>query len=133
MCAGSSRLFIWLRLRCHFKRLLSRTLLFHSLAWWFFIFDGQRLEIVGDEGIPETAEFFVDNFWEDEVASSQVCVHACEILCGWFYVCCCCAPARLGVFELLLEVDVCRAGVRPCVFSFVGWLFVVVACVLYMS
>eukprot|EP00752_Nemacystus_decipiens_P005691 g5151.t1 len=30
-----------------------------------------RLEIVGDEGIPETAEFFVDNFWENEVAPSQ--------------------------------------------------------------
>ncbi|CAM9374793.1 unnamed protein product, partial [Hapterophycus canaliculatus] len=30
-----------------------------------------RLEVVTDETIPETAEFFVDNFWEDEVAPSQ--------------------------------------------------------------
>ncbi|CAN0306626.1 unnamed protein product [Pylaiella littoralis] len=30
-----------------------------------------RLETVTDETIPETAEFFVDNFWENEVAPSQ--------------------------------------------------------------
>ncbi|CAM9349345.1 unnamed protein product [Scytosiphon promiscuus] len=30
-----------------------------------------QLEVVTDETIPETAEFFVENFWEDEVAPSQ--------------------------------------------------------------
>ena len=56
---------------------------------------GQRLEIVSDEGIPETAEFFVDNFWEDEVAPSQVrffmCL--CRVLRVFLFFC-----ARLDAF-----------------------------------
>lgn len=33
---------------------------------------GEQLEIVSDAGIPEMAEFFVSNFWEEDVAPSQV-------------------------------------------------------------
>ena len=33
---------------------------------------GEQLEVVGDAGIPELAEFFVSNFWEEDVAPSQV-------------------------------------------------------------
>lgn len=33
---------------------------------------GEQLEIVGDAGIPELADFFVSNFWEEDVVPSQV-------------------------------------------------------------
>lgn len=33
---------------------------------------GRQLEVVRDESIPQMAEFFVSNFWENDVGPAQV-------------------------------------------------------------